>query len=147
MPYLKQGWQDVGPIGVMIRPSFRMLTKHPDDELPEVSLLTTDHVVSRPLRYQPCFVRDGIAPARREHTECDHHQSQTLQIICSRTILILGQDSRHIHRFVAWTPPSLHGRGSEHVDLRYYAERENNHGEREKPTTESAKVSFGDHCA
>lgn len=61
VPYLKQGWQDVGPIGVMIRPSFRMLTKHPDDELPEVSLLTADHVVSRPLRYQPHFVRDGIA--------------------------------------------------------------------------------------
>ena len=34
--YLKQGWRDVGPIGVMIRPSLRMLTKHSDDGLPEV---------------------------------------------------------------------------------------------------------------
>ena len=35
--YLKQGWQDVGPIGVMIRPSARMLRKHPDDGLPDVA--------------------------------------------------------------------------------------------------------------
>jgi GNAT superfamily N-acetyltransferase len=34
--YLKQGWQDVGPIGVMIRPSLRMLTRHSADELPAV---------------------------------------------------------------------------------------------------------------
>jgi GNAT superfamily N-acetyltransferase len=34
--YLKQGWQDVGPIGVMIRPSLRLLNRHSDDELPAV---------------------------------------------------------------------------------------------------------------
>jgi len=33
--YLKQGWRDVGPIGVMIRPSLRMFAKHPGDELPD----------------------------------------------------------------------------------------------------------------
>jgi len=33
--YLKQGWRDVGPIGVMIRPSLRMFAKHPSDELPD----------------------------------------------------------------------------------------------------------------
>ncbi len=33
--YLKQGWRNVGPIGVMIRPSRRMFAKHPSNELPD----------------------------------------------------------------------------------------------------------------
>ncbi len=32
--YLKQGWRDVGPIGVMIHPSIRMFTRHSGNELP-----------------------------------------------------------------------------------------------------------------
>jgi GNAT superfamily N-acetyltransferase len=33
--YLRQGWRDVGPIGVMIRPSLKMFTRHSRDELPK----------------------------------------------------------------------------------------------------------------
>ncbi len=35
--YLKQGWKDVGPIGVMVRPNVHIFTRHPDDELPDAS--------------------------------------------------------------------------------------------------------------
>ncbi len=37
--YLKQGWRDVGPIGVMIRPSLRIFAKHPSDELPDADAI------------------------------------------------------------------------------------------------------------
>jgi len=37
--YLKQGWRDVGSIGVMIRPSLRMFAKHPSDELPDADAI------------------------------------------------------------------------------------------------------------
>ncbi len=37
--YLKQGWRDVGPIGVMIRPSPRIFAKHPSDELPDADAI------------------------------------------------------------------------------------------------------------
>lgn len=37
--YLKQGWGDVGPIGVMIRPGRRMLARRPGDSLPAADAL------------------------------------------------------------------------------------------------------------
>jgi GNAT superfamily N-acetyltransferase len=37
--YLKQGWQDVGPIGAMVRPSLRMLARNNGDELPDAAEL------------------------------------------------------------------------------------------------------------
>jgi GNAT superfamily N-acetyltransferase len=33
--YLKQGWQDVGPVGVMVRPSYRMAIRQGDAEFPD----------------------------------------------------------------------------------------------------------------
>jgi GNAT superfamily N-acetyltransferase len=98
--YVKQGWRDVGPIGVMVRPSRRMLARRAEDGLPEPSqiLLGAERATGLGGQDRPAFgLRTPRSEAYRTWRFEQHPTATYLRVDEAGTTAVLRTNRRNGH--------------------------------------------------